>query len=120
MEIAGRYASLVRDETLRRRVYKTIRNEFDRSVRFICLVTGQGALLDNNPVLQKSIRLRNPYVDPLSGLQVELLKRLRALPSADGPAEDLNGEQLRGQRRSLRAAVLLSINGVAAGMKNTG
>ncbi len=66
------------------------------------------------PVLQKSIRLRNPYVDPLSFLQVELLRRLRALPP-DGDSEDL-----KVQRRDLRAAVLLSVNGIAAGMKNTG
>ena len=65
-------------------------------------------------MLQKSIRLRNPYVDPLSYLQVELLRRLRALP----PEGD--SEELKAQRRDLRAAVLLSINGVAAGVKNTG
>ena len=71
-------------------------------------------MLDNQPVLQKSIRLRNPYVDPLSYLQIELLKRLRALPLDDA------SEEIKTARRDLRAAVLLSINGVAAGMKNTG
>jgi phosphoenolpyruvate carboxylase len=116
MEIAARYATLVTDEALRTRIYGTIRAEFDRSVHQICVVTGQEALLDNTPVLQKSIRLRNPYVDPLSYLQVELLKRLRALPASQEDEPD----DIRAQRRDLRAAVLLSINGVAAGLKNTG
>ncbi len=91
-----------------------LRRNTERSAEIICRVTEQAALLDNQPVLQKSIRLRNPYVDPLSYLQIELLKRLRALP----PEGD--EEELKTQRRDLRAAVLLSINGVAAGMKNTG
>ena len=119
MDIAARYSTLVKDVESRQRIYSAIRSEFDRSVRMICTITGQNALLDNAPVLQKSIRLRNPYVDPLSYLQVELLKRLRALPPTDdAPGED--ADALRTQRRDLRAAVLLSINGIAAGLKNTG
>jgi len=114
MDIAARYARLVGDQEMAQRIYGTIAAEFDRSVGIICRITDQDALLDNQPVLQKSIRLRNPYVDPLSFLQVELLRRLRALP----PEGD--SEELKAQRRDLRAAVLLSINGVAAGVKNTG
>ncbi len=115
MDIAFRYAQMVNDEALRVRVYGTIKDEYTRSVRAICRVTHQETLLDSAPVLQKSIKLRNPYVDPLSYLQVELLKRLRALPAAEGEADPH-----RQERRDLRAAVLLSINGVAAGLKNTG
>ncbi|MDQ2686932.1 MAG: phosphoenolpyruvate carboxylase [Armatimonadota bacterium] len=117
MDIAARYAKLVPDETLRERVFGTIREEYDRTVRLICRVTAQESLLDNSPILQKSIRLRNPYVDPLSYLQVELLQRLRALPPSSGENES---ETLRTQRRDLRAVVLLSVNGIAAGLKNTG
>jgi phosphoenolpyruvate carboxylase len=116
MEIAGRYASLVVDEALSKRLFETIHAEYDRSVSVICTIISQDSLLDTSPILQKSIRLRNPYVDPLSYLQVELLRRLRALP----PSQDEDDEALKNQRRDLRAAVLLSINGIAAGMKNTG
>lgn len=116
MDIASRYARLVKDEKLRERVFGEIRGEFELAVRMICGVTGQESLLDSSPVLQKSIRLRNPYVDPLSFLQVELLQRLRALPTS----EENEPETLRGRRRDLRAAVLLSVNGIAAGLKNTG
>ena len=114
MEIAARYATLVKDQTMAQRIYKKIADEFNRSVAVICQITEQESLLDQQPILQKSIRLRNPYVDPLSYLQVELLRRLRALPPEG------EGEELKAQRRDLRAAVLLSINGVAAGVKNTG
>lgn len=115
MEIASRYATLVEDGDLSRRIFGTIRAEYDLCVQTICAVTGQRALLDNSPRLQRSIMLRNPYVDPLSSLQVELLKRLRALPAGDALSEDE-----KTQRRDLRAAVLLSVNGIAAGLKNTG
>jgi len=114
MEIAARYAALVTDETIRQRIYGAVAAEYEKSVAIICRITGLNSLLDNQPVLQKSIRLRNPYVDPLSYLQVELLKRLRALPSDD------TSEETKIARRDLRAAVLLSINRIAAGMKNTG
>ena len=114
MDIAARYARLVGDQTVAGRIYGQIAGEYRRAVLVICRITDQDALLDNQPVLQKSIRLRNPYVDPLSYLQVELLRRLRALPPEG------EGEDLKEKRRDLRAAVLLSINGVAAGVKNTG
>ncbi len=115
MEIAARYAALVTDPALRDRIYGAVAAEYAKSVAIIRRITGLDALLDNQRVLQKSIRLRNPYVDPLSYLQVELLKRLRALPVGDDASEET-----KIVRRDLRAAVLLSINGVAAGMKNTG
>jgi len=114
MDIAARYARLVGDQDMARRIYGTIAGEYQKAVQVICRITRQDALLDNQPVLQKSIRLRNPYVDPLSFLQVELLRRLRALPPGD------DSEENKAQRRDLRAAVLLSVNGIAAGVKNTG
>ncbi len=114
MDIAARYARLVGDQDMARRIYGTIAGEHQKAVQVICRITRRDALLDNQPVLQKSIRLRNPYVDPLSFLQVELLRRLRALPPGD------DSEENKAQRRDLRAAVLLSVNGIAAGVKNTG
>jgi phosphoenolpyruvate carboxylase len=71
-------------------------------------VTGHARLLDRSPALQRSIALRNPYVDPLSDLQVRLLERLRGLP-ADDP-----------ERQRLLRLVQLTVNGVAAGLQNTG
>jgi phosphoenolpyruvate carboxylase len=70
----------------------------------VLAVTGQRRLLDRTPVLQRSIDRRNPYVDPLSFIQVELLRRLRR----DGPSE------------ALARATLLTINGIAGGLRNTG
>ncbi len=116
LDIAARYAALAQDRTNADRIYGTIAAEYTRTAAVLLQITGQSALLDTAPVLQKSIRLRNPYVDPLSFLQVELLRRLRALP----PPSDADPEALKTQRRDLRAAVLLSVNGIAAGMKNTG
>ena len=79
-------------------------------------------MLDNTPVLQRSIRLRNPYVDPLSYYQVALLRRLRALGGPlvlDNAAEQTASDAER-ERAQLTYAVLLTINGVAAGLRNTG
>ena len=80
------------------------------------------ALLDSSPVLQRSIRLRNPYVDPLSHFQVTLLRRLRALGGPlvlDESTQETASEQER-ERAQLTYAVLLTINGIAAGLRNTG
>ncbi len=85
-------------------------------------IVGGTALLDTSPVLQRSIRLRNPYVDPLSYFQVTLLHRLRALGGPlvlDESAQEDVGEQER-LRAQLTYAVLLTINGIAAGLRNTG
>ena len=62
-----------------------------------------------DPVIQRSVHLRNPYVDPLNYLQVEMLRRLRALPDADGAGAE-----------PFREVLLLTINGIAAGLRNTG
>jgi phosphoenolpyruvate carboxylase len=77
-------------------------------VKAVLLITGNDNLLDDSPVLQRSIRLRNPYVDPLSYVQVTLLRRLRALPE-DSP-----------DREVALNTLLLSISGVSSGMLNTG
>jgi phosphoenolpyruvate carboxylase len=90
------------------RIWETIEAEHERTVRLLLRVTRREHLLDGLPVLQRSIELRNPYVDSLSELQVRLLARLRAL-APDDPAR---GELLR--------LVQLTINGIAAGLRNTG
>jgi phosphoenolpyruvate carboxylase len=105
--IARLYASLVEDEGLRERVFQMLEAEFQLTTRMILAVTGQTALLAANPVLEHSIRLRNPYVDPISLLQVELIRRKRANPEAGDAAE-------------LNRAITATINGISAGLRNTG
>ena len=108
MGVGRRYASLVRDPDGERR-WATIEAEFHRTVNWLLRITGRERLLDGAPVLQRSIGLRNPYVDALSEVQVRLLRRLRALAP-----EDVEGRALH-----LRL-VQLSVNGIAAGLQNTG
>ena len=90
------------------RIWAAIEAEFHRSVRLLLRITGRKRLLDGLPVLQRAISLRNPYVDSLSELQVRLLGRLRALPVGDP------------ERETVRRLVQLAVNGVAAGVQNTG
>src|SRR5262249_36831333 len=78
LSIASLYADLVEDVALRRRVFAVISEEFERTRNAILRVTNQSELLETNAVLARSIRLRNPYVDPMSLIQVELLRRKRA------------------------------------------
>lgn len=104
LSIARQYAALVEDAPLRERVWKIIVEEFARTHAMVLRVSGQSELLENNPVLARSIRLRNPYVDPMSFIQVELLRRKRG----DETDENLN--------YSLAA----TINGISAGLRNTG
>ncbi len=113
MSIASLYATLVEDEQIRERVFTIIRQEFDRTCQAIFEITGQTALLDNEPVLQKSIRLRNPYVDPLNYIQVEMIRRLRAYQKATADSDTA-------EIAALRRVIELTINGVSAGLRNTG
>jgi len=102
--IARLYASLVTDDALRERVWRMLSEEFRRTQRVILAVTGQSDLLHKNPVLSRSIRLRNPYVDPMSLIQVDLLRRKRG------------GED----NEAVNYALGSTINGIAAGLHNTG
>lgn len=111
--IARLYASLVEDTALRDRVFRTLEAEFHLTRRMILSVTGQKELLETNPVLSRSVRLRNPYVDPLSLLQVDLLRRKRALP-------DTATEATSPELRELNRAITATINGISAGLRNTG
>jgi len=102
--IASLYSGLVKDEALRKRVFSMLEEEFLRSRHMILRLTGQRELLGRNRVLARSIRLRNPYVDPMSLIQVELLRRKQS------------GEQSSELEYPLGA----TINGIAAGLHNTG
>jgi phosphoenolpyruvate carboxylase len=104
LTIARLYADLVEDTSLRERVFQLISEEFERTHRMVLRVRRQSHLLENNEVLARSIRLRNPYVDPMSLIQVDLLRRKRA-----GDASD-----------ELSYALAATINGIAAGLRNTG
>lgn len=105
MHIARRYADLVEDEHVREPIFARIAQEHKDLSRLITQITGEDEPLENNSTLQRSIRLRNPYVDALSYCQITLLKAWRST----GRSQD-----------DLKRAVLLSINGVANGMRNTG
>ncbi len=108
MGIAGLYASLVTDVRVRAKILGVLEAEFARTEEAILAVTGQKQLLAREPVLRKSVELRNPYIDPLNYLQVEMLRRLRA--------GDLDAEAEQATRR----VVELTINGISGGLKNTG
>jgi phosphoenolpyruvate carboxylase len=103
-DIARLYSSLVSDECIRERTFSMLKEEFDRTTRMILRVTGQSRLLETHHVLDRSIHLRNPYVDPMSLIQLELLRRKRA-------GEDTT---------ELNYALGATINGISAGLRNTG
>ncbi len=114
--IAMLYASLAETET-RQLVFGEIVEEFRLTERVILGITGQEALLDNETWLLRSINLRNPYVDPLHYIQVALLNRQRSgggQRETDGQSSAASGDP------RLRQAILLSINGIAAGLQATG
>jgi phosphoenolpyruvate carboxylase len=104
LAIASRYAELVPDAKLRDAIFRRIAAEHARAVRHVLAITRQAGLLDDNPTLTRSIRNRFPYLDPLNHLQVELLRRHRA-----GQTDE------RTER-----AIHLTINGLAAGLRNSG
>jgi phosphoenolpyruvate carboxylase len=107
MHIAERYAELAPDREAAAEIFGAVREEHERTSRMIRQVAQIDRLLDRSPVLQKSIARRNPYIDPMSYVQIELLRRLRADPEGLDHA-------------ALEDAILLSISGIAAGLKNTG
>jgi phosphoenolpyruvate carboxylase len=104
LALASRYAELVRDARLRRKIFPMIEAEWQRTVSALAQITGDRQRLAHNAALQRSMRHRFPYIDPLHHLQVELVRRYRA-----GQADE------RVQR-----GIHISINGIAAGLRNTG
>jgi phosphoenolpyruvate carboxylase len=104
MDIASDYASLAPDESLRTRIFGAIQDGWRSAHDGLLEVTGQSGLLERNPDLARSIRLRLPYIEPLNQLQVELLRRHRS-----GDTDE-----------RVREGIQLTINGIAAGLRNTG
>ncbi|MDZ4111422.1 MAG: phosphoenolpyruvate carboxylase, partial [Brevundimonas sp.] len=104
MTIARRYAALVPDRALAGRIFAAIQAEWDRTHAAVLAITGQSALLGSQPELDRLIRLRMPYVEPLNHVQIELIRRRRA--GDDDPR--------------VREGILLTLNGVAAGLRNSG
>jgi phosphoenolpyruvate carboxylase len=102
--IASRYADLVPDGSLRDTIFSRLAAEHDRAVRWVLAISGKSRLLEDNPTLERSIRNRFPYLDPLNHLQVELLRRFRG------------GQTDERTRRGIH----LTINGLAAGLRNSG
>jgi phosphoenolpyruvate carboxylase len=104
MAIAGRYAGLVEDRALADHVFGQIKAEWQRTTEALLAITGQTALLQNNPDLAAAIRSRLPYIDPLNHLQIELIRRRRRGDTDEAVVEGVH----------------LTINGIAAGLRNTG
>lgn len=104
LPLARLYAELVEDDALRARVWALIANEFELTRQMILTVTGQQELLETNPDLLRSLRLRDPYIDPLNLIQIELLRRRRL----GEPSEELD------------YTLAATINGIANGLRNTG
>ena len=108
LRIAARYVELVEDKRMAKRIFAAIRAEWDSTHDALSLITGEAERLQSNPALARSIEHRFPYLDPLNHLQVELMRRYRNRKEGD-PANE-----------RLQRGIHLSINGVAAGLRNTG
>ncbi len=109
MGIAHLYSGLVEDDHIRETIFGQILTSYEQTCYWVLEVTGQKRILDNASTLRHSIARRNPYVDPLNFIQVELLRELRALPDQNSP-----------KANELLEVIFLTINGIAAGLKNTG
>lgn len=108
MWIGLEYSFLVEPRDVGRRIFRKVRDEYKLTQEIVLKITRQQKILDNNPYLQKSIELRNPYIDSLSYIQVALLRRLA------------NKELAEKDRQTLVDIIKLTINGISAGLKNTG
>ena len=110
LAVASRYAELVQDAELRQRVFALLSDEWHRTRDALQQITGQSELLAENPLLKRSIANRFPYMDPLNHLQIELLRRYRDAQASGAGTDD--------ERR--RRGIHITINGIAAGLRNSG
>jgi phosphoenolpyruvate carboxylase len=109
MGIAALYVELVPDKELGSDLFRSIRSEYDQTRDIVLAISGHANLLDAEPITQNGIQLRNPYVDPLNYVQVEMLRRIRSLTDQEGE-----------EARAMREVIGITINGIAAGLRNTG
>jgi phosphoenolpyruvate carboxylase len=112
LRIAERYVELVEGKRLGKRIFGAIRAEWERADAALSLITGETQRLQSNPSLARSIEHRFPYLDPLNHLQVELMRRHRQL-GQKAATDDAAAQRVR-------RGIHLSINGIAAGLRNTG
>jgi phosphoenolpyruvate carboxylase len=109
IEIAALYSTLMEDQDFARRIFQDIRSEYNRTQDLILTISGHTQLMQEDTAIQRSIHLRNPYIDPLNYIQVEMLRRLRALPDPES-----------GEADALWDMIVITINGIASGLRNTG
>ncbi len=109
MDIAALYAGLVPDQESAQAIFTAIRREFDLTARLVRDISGHRSLMEDEPITQNAVRVRDPYIDPLNYLQVEMLRRLRSLRDPESRTAQV-----------LRDVIVLTINGIAAGLRNTG
>jgi phosphoenolpyruvate carboxylase len=121
MNIAGYYVQkLVTDEALRERYFPRILDEYERTKSAVLSITGEKTLLENNAFLQRSIALRNPYVDPLSYLQVRSISELRNRETEETAPPPSPGELSPAAHDKLLDRVLMAVHGVAQGLQSSG
>jgi phosphoenolpyruvate carboxylase len=109
MDIAALYVQLVPDQKMGLRFFRLIHDEYKRTHDTVLSISGHANLLEAEPVTKRAVQVRNPYVDPLNYVQVEMLRRLRGL--SDPESEEA---------QSIREVITITINGIAAGLRNTG
>lgn len=109
MDIAALYVQLVSDKKLANEIFDVIKREYDRTQQAVLSISDHTNLLDAEPVTQTAVHLRNPYVDPLNYIQVDMLRRIRALPDPESH-----------EAVAIREVIGVTINGIAAGLRNTG
>jgi phosphoenolpyruvate carboxylase len=109
MDIASLYVGLVPERKMGQHFFRIILDEYKRTHEAVLSVSGHADLLDAEPVTQRAVQVRNPYVDPLNYVQVEMLRRLRGLSDPEGE-----------EAQSIRDVITITINGIAAGLRNTG
>ncbi len=115
LRIAARYVELLEDKATAKRIFTALKAEWQRTNDALSQITGEAQRLHSNPALARSIAHRFPYLDPLNHLQVELLRRYRNRAAAARGSSEVPPEVERMQR-----GIHLSINGIAAGLRNTG
>lgn len=109
MDISALYVDLVSNKNLANEIFSSIRSEYERTREAVLSITSHSTLLELEPATRHAVQLRNPYVDPLNYIQVETLRRLRALPNQESP-----------EANALREVMAITINGIASGLRNTG